>query len=406
MSDSQVLQTDLPSKRLWSLDTLRGFDMFWIIGGSSIFHIIARNTEWGWADVINRQLEHVEWEGLQAMDMVFPLFMFISGVAIPYAQSSRRQKGATKTDIIRKVVIRALLLLILGLICNGILSINLHTLINLDWDRVRLNIDFRSAFQDFRWFSVLGQIGLAYLFASLIVLYTKSFMSRAAWLFGILLGYAAIQLFIPVPGIGAGVLTPEGCINGYIDRMIFNPDFLPGRLYGKVDGVQVFDPEGFLCIASATGITLMGALAGHALRRPDVSGIRKTWQLAVAGIVFLGIGLAIAPWYPPIKAAWTTTFNLQAGGISLLLLAAFYLVIDVWECRKWTFFFRVIGLNAITIYMAPRVIDFRHAADFLFTGTASLFAEAWQPMVITLAVITLKWLFLYFLYKKKIFLRV
>ena len=402
MSDSQVLQTDLPSKRLWSLDTLRGFDMFWIIGGSSIFHIIARNTEWGWADVINRQLEHVEWEGLQAMDMVFPLFMFISGVAIPYAQGSRRQKGATKTDIIRKVVIRALLLLILGLICNGILSINLHT----HWDRVRLNIDFRSVFQDFRWFSVLGQIGLAYLFASLIVLYTKSFMSRAAWLFGILLGYAAIQLFIPVPGIGAGVLTPEGCINGYIDRMIFNPDFLPGRLYGKVDGVQVFDPEGFLCIASATGITLMGALAGHALRRPDVSGIRKTWQLAVAGIVFLGIGLAIAPWYPPIKAAWTTTFNLQAGGISLLLLAAFYLVIDVWECRKWTFFFRVIGLNAITIYMAPRVIDFRHAADFLFTGTASLFAEAWQPMVITLAIITLKWLFLYFLYKKKIFLRV
>ncbi len=380
MSDTQVLQTDLPSKRLWSLDTLRGFDMFWIIGGSSIFHHIARNTDWGWADAMNKQLEHVDWEGLQAMDMVFPLFMFISGVAIPYAQGSRRQKGASKTDIVRKVVIRAIVLVLLGWVCNYILNFK---------------------FAEMRWPSVLGQIGIAYLFASLIVLYTKSFMSRMAWLFGILIGYAAIQLFVPVPGVGAGVLTPEGCINGYIDRML-----LPGNLYGKVDGVQMFDPEGILCVVSATGITLLGALAGHALRRPDVSGIRKTWQLAVAGIVFLGIGLAIAPWYPPIKAAWTTTFNLQAGGISLLLLALFYLVIDVWECKKWTFFFRVIGLNAITIYMAPRVIDFKHAAEFLFTGTASLFDKDWQPMVITLAVITLKWLFLYFLYKKKIFLRV
>ncbi len=374
MTDTPAAPTDLTNQRLWSLDTLRGFDMFWIIGGDAFFRLLAKKTDWGWADAVAFQLTHVEWKGLRAYDMIFPLFMFIAGVAIPYAQGSRRQRGVTRADIVRKVVIRATLLVLLGLICNRILNFN---------------------FENFRWPSVLGQIGLAYLFASLIVLFTKTFKARAAWLFGILAGYAAVQLFVPVPGFGAGVLTQEGCINGYIDRMI-----LPGRLYGGT-----FDPEGILCIISATGITLMGTLAGLILRKPDVSGTRKTAMLTVAGLCFLLLGLAIAPWYPPIKAAWTTTFNLQAGGISLLLLAAFYYVIDVQNVRGWTLFFRVIGLNAITIYMAPRIIDFRHAAEFLFTGLASL-SETWQPLILIAAAIALKWLFLYFLYRKKIFLRV
>jgi predicted acyltransferase len=380
MPDSPAVQsTDLTTQRLWSLDTLRGFDMFWIIGGDAFFRTVAKMTDWGWADAMAVQLTHVKWDGLRAYDMIFPLFMFIAGVAIPYAQGSRRQRGASRADIVRKVLIRAFVLVLLGMVCNRILNFN---------------------FENFRWPSVLGQIGLAYLFASLIVLFTKTFKARAAWLLGILAGYAAVQLFVPVPGIGAGVLTPEGCINGYIDRMI-----LPGRLYGTVDGVQYFDPEGILCIVSATGITLMGALAGLILRRADTSGTRKTLHLAAAGVVFLGIGLAIAPWYPPIKAAWTTTFNLQAGGISMLLLAAFYYVIDVQNFRGWTFVFRVIGLNAIIIYMAPRIIDFRHAAEFLFNGLASL-SDTWQPLILIAAILTLKWLFLYFLYRKKIFLRV
>lgn len=382
MTDSPATAIAPTPQRLWSLDTLRGFDMLWIIGGDAFFRTLANMTDWGWADTMSFQLDHVEWDGLRAYDMIFPLFMFIAGVAIPYAQGSRRQRGATRSDIVRKVLLRAFVLILLGLVCNRIQNFD--------------NFEFKN----FRWPSVLGQIGLAYLFASLIVLFTKSFKARAAWLVGILVGYAAVQLFVPVPGFGAGVLTQEGCINGYIDRM-----FLPGRLYGTVDGVQYFDPEGILCIVSATGITLLGALAGLILRRSDTSGTRKAAILTIAGLVFLLTGLAIAPVYPPIKAAWTTTFNLQAGGISLLLLAAFYLVIDVWQLRGWTLFFRVIGLNAITIYMAPRIIDFNHAADYLFSGLASL-SETWQPLILIAAVVALKWLFLYFLYRKKIFLRV
>lgn len=374
MTDTAAATTDLTRQRVGSLDTLRGFDMFWIIGGDAFLRTLAKNTDWAWADTMAVQLDHVPWEGLRAYDVIFPLFMFIAGVAIPYAQGSRRQRGATRSDIARKAVTRALALVLLGLICNRILDLN---------------------FTDFRWPSVLGQIGLAYLGASLIVLFTRGFASSALWLAGILVGYACVQLFVPVPGIGAGVLTPEGCINGYIDRMI-----LPGRLYGGT-----FDPEGILCIVSATGITLMGALAGQALRRNEMTGSRKALLLLIAGALFLALGLAIGPWYPPIKAAWTTTFNLQAGGISMMLLAVFYLLIDVWQFRRWTFFFRVIGLNAITIYVAPRIIDFRHAAEFLFAGLAS-FSEAWRLLTLIAAALALKWLLLYFLYRKNIFLRV
>ncbi len=370
---------DLTSRRLKSLDTLRGFDMFWIIGGDALFRKLAAVTDWHWADVVAGQLTHVQWAGLRAYDMIFPLFMFMAGVAIPYAFASRLERGGTRGQLLRKVLYRAAVLVVLGLICNRIL---------------------RFDFANLRVASVLGQIGLAYLFASLIVLYTGSFRARLMWLVGILVGYAAVQLFVPVPGVGAGVLTQEGIINGYIDRM-----WLPGRLYGKVDGVQMFDPEGLLCIVSATGITLMGVLAGSVLRDGKGGGTRKAVTLGVAGAVTLGIGLAIAPWYPPIKAAWTTTFNLQAGGISLMLLAAFYLVIDVWQVDRWTFFFRVIGLNAITIYMAPRVIDFPHAADFLFAGVAPL-VGIYAPLILIAGSIGLKWLFLWFLYRHKVFLRV
>ncbi len=378
MNDT-IISTDLTSRRLLSLDALRGFDMFWIIGGDVLFRRLASVTDWRWADVVAGQLTHVEWEGLRAYDMIFPLFMFMSGVAIPYAFGSRRRRGASRGDILKKVVIRALVLVLLGLICNGLLKFE---------------------FSNLRTASVLGQIGLAYLFASLITVYFESFRARMMWLIGLLAGYAVVQLFVPVPGVGAGDLSPGGIINGYIDRML-----LPGRLYGKVDGVQTFDPEGLLCIVSATGITLMGTLAGSVLRDGVGSGMRKAATLALAGALTLGLGLAIAPWYPPIKAAWTTTFNLQAGGISLMLLALFYLVIDVWGFSRWSFFFRVIGLNAITIFMAPRIINFPYAAAFLFTGIATL-AGVYGPVLLIAGSIGIKWLFLWFLYRYKIFLRV
>jgi predicted acyltransferase len=362
------------NQRLFSLDALRGFDMFWIIGGEELFRALGEIIDRPWSHGWVEQLEHVPWDGFHAYDLIFPLFMFISGVAIPYAITGKLEQGVPRAILVRKVVKRALLLVLLGFVYNGILEFHLATQ---------------------RYPSVLGQIGLAYLIAALVVVYTRRIWVRILWILGILAGIALIQLLVPVPGVGAGVLTPEGCINGYIDRLL-----LPGTLYGKV-----FDPEGILCIISASSVVLAGSLAGSLIRSGRFSAYRNTVVLAGSGFILILVAKILSPWYPFIKAAWTSTFDILTAGISLLLLALFYLLVDVWKGEKWSFALRVIGMNSITIYLAKRMIDFWYTSEFLFKGFAGLFGE-FSLVILYMGLLVVEWLFLYFLYKKRIFLRV
>ncbi|HNS16951.1 MAG TPA: DUF5009 domain-containing protein [Bacteroidales bacterium] len=306
--------------------------------------------------------------------MVFPLFMFISGVAIPYAITGKLEQGEPKAKLAKKVIKRALILVLLGFLYNGIL-------------------EFHFATQ--RYPSVLGQIGLAYLIAALIVVYSQKIWVRGLWILGILAGIALLQLAVPVPGAGAGMLTPEGCINGYIDRLI-----LPGTLYGKV-----FDPEGILCIISAASVVLIGSMAGFLLRSGRFTPYRNAIFLAASGGILIAAARFLSPVYPFIKAAWTSTFDLLTAVISLVLLALFYLLVDVWKGEKWSFFLRVIGMNSITIYLAVRMINFRNTSDFLVGGLKRLFGD-FSPVILSMGLLTLEWMLLYFLYQKKIFLRV
>ena len=251
-------------ERLYSLDTLRGFDMFWIIGGGSLLGALAKATEWGWVEVLAKQMHHVPWEGFRFEDLIFPLFMFISGVAIPFALTSRLEKGAEKSVLIKKIFKRMVLLILFGFIYNGAL---------------------RDGFADMRYASVLSQIGIAYFFAALIIINTKTLKARIFWLIGILASIAMFQFLIPVPGFGAGVFTPEGSINAWIDQ-----HFLPGKLiYGT------YDPEGVLCIVSATSVTLMGAFAGFILRNKDYTQNKKTVILLIAGSSLVLIALLLSP---------------------------------------------------------------------------------------------------------------
>ena len=313
-------------ERLLSLDALRGFDMFWITGGGYLVAVLAKYTGAGWLKVLAGQMEHVKWDGFHFEDLIFPLFMFISGVAIPFALVSKLEKKVPKAELTKKAVKRGFILVLLGLIYNGV---------------------FSNGFEHPRFASVLGQIGLAYMFASLIVIYSKSFRQRLYWLGGLMVGISIIQLLIPVPGIGAGVLTPEGCINGYIDRML-----LPGRLYGGP-----FDPEGLLCIVSATAVTLMGTVAGHLLRDKKISDQQKLKLIGITGGSSIVVALLLSTFYPIIKACWTTPFNLLTSGIGFLLMTCFYWIIDVKGWKKWSFFFRVIGMNSIFIYLLYDLVD-------------------------------------------------
>jgi predicted acyltransferase len=374
------VQTDKQNDRLASLDVLRGFDMLWIIGGGSLVVALSKALDWGWLNVVADQMEHVPWNGFHFFDLIFPLFMFISGVAIPYAITSKIEKGADKSALFRKALKRGLILILLGIIYNGALQ---------------------RGFANMRIPSVLGQIGFAYFFAATIVIYTKNMKSRILWLAGLLVSIAILQLAVPVPGQGAGLLDPVNGINAYLDRLL-----IPGRLHGTT-----FDPEGLLCSVSAISVTLMGALAGGILRDGTPVSSRKASILVIVGASLVVLALLLSTFYPIIKAAWTVPFDMLTSGISFMLLSLFYYTIDVkdwvntwvWGIGRYKIlFFKVIGMNSITIYLASRIFDFRDASSF-FLGFLEPALGNW---IIILGGIALEWMFLYFLYQKKIFLKV
>lgn len=370
--------------RLVSLDALRGFDMLWIVGGGSLITLLAKYSGAGWLTGLSNQMEHVQWEGFHFYDLIFPLFMFISGITIPLSVKSKLISAVPKMDLLQKAFKRMVILILLGFLYNGLL---------------------RNGFANARYLSVLGQIGIAYFFASFIVLFSQSFKTTLFWLIGILLGVAILQLFVPVPGVGAGILTPEGCINGYLDRLL-----VPGRLgYDALGGMVsengIFDALGLLCIVSAIGITLMGTVAGNILQHRSYSEYRKTGMLVVIGLSLIIVALLFSPVYPIIKKCWTTTFNLLAGGFSFLLIALFYVVIDVWGFQKWSFFFKVIGMNSIFIYLFYAIASVKNMTDS-FIGWMILPMGEMGGLISILGVLAGEWLLLYFMYKQHIFIKV
>lgn len=362
-------------ERLLSLDTLRGFDMAMLLGGGGIIIALANLTGWNWMEVLATQQHHVKWEGFRFYDMIFPLFMFISGVAIPYAINSKLEKGVEKSLLLKKVFIRLLALVAFGILYNGATS---------------------RGFTNLRYVSVLSQIGFGYFFAAIISIYSKSIKGPVYWMLGIMAGIAALQLFVPVSGFGAGTFEPASTINAWLDQRL-----IPGRLND-----DVFDPEGILCIVSAVSVTLMGTLAGYVIRSWSQTPSKKALYIALAGVGAIALAYGLSPFYPVIKKMWTVPYVLMAGGYSALLLSLFYFFIDVKGHKNWTLFFRVFGMNSITIYMGTRIVDFHDISHFFLGWTSVHFNEQWGALFITIGVLVLEWAVLLFLYRKKIFLRV
>jgi len=361
-------------ERLLSLDALRGFDMFWIIGGGTLIHALKDYTGWGWLIWCSNQLEHVEWNGFHFYDLIFPLFLFLSGATMPFSLTKQIEKGVPKSKIYINVLRRGLLLVLLGIIYNGLGN----------W-----------RYSDIRFASVLAQIGIAYLFGALIFLNTD-WKQQIYWAAGILIGYWGVQTLIPVPEIGAGILTREGSINGFVDRML-----LPGKLY-----LGNHDPEGLLVKIPAISTALLGALAGNFIKNSPLKGEKKVIYMYLAGSALLAASLVWNLILPINKNLWTSSFILHTAGWSMLFLAVFYLIIDVIKFRKWCFFFAVIGMNSITIYLTRSLIDFSKPVGKIFGGLIAFADPSLQPVLSACFIILFEWLFLYFLYKKKIFLRV
>ena len=374
------METPAPkSERLLSLDALRGFDLFWIVGGHGILVALFKLTEWGWLGAIDAQLKHVDWNGFQAYDLIFPLFLFMAGVSTPYSLTRRLAEGA-RSEVIRKVIQRGLILVLLGIIYNN----------GLQW----------KGLENMRLGSVLGRIGLAGMFAQLIFVFNYETPKRLwAWLAGILLGYWAMLSFGHAPGFAAGDLTMEGNFASYVDRLL-----LPGKLHKGIH-----DPEGLLAVLPAIGNALLGILAGLWLRRSaeEVSGDRKAAGLALAGIVLLAVGGLWSFVFPLNKNLWTSSFVLWTCGWSSLLLASFYWLIDV---RGWLkafgAFFAVIGMNSVLIYMSGKFLNFDFTGQALFGGLARAFPAAVASGILVTGIFAVKWLLFWFLKRQKIFLKV
>jgi Uncharacterized conserved protein len=364
-------------KRLYSLDALRGFDMFWIAGAEGIFVGLASLTGWPifkwWAG----QLEHVPWHGFHFEDMIFPLFLFIAGISFAFSLAKRTAMNDSRTSIYKHVISRGLILVLIGILYNN---------------------GVRFDFAHLRYGSVLGRIGLAWMFASLIFMNTKT-NTRIIWFCGLLIGYWALLLLFPAHDLGSmDIFSREGNLTSHIDRLL-----MPGRLY-----LGNHDPEGIFSTFPAIGTALLGMFTGEFLLSKYLNDkpLRKVLYMVLAAIILMIIGEIWNIVFPINKNLWTSSFVCFVGGLSLLLFSVFYLIIDVWGYKKWAFFFVVIGMNPITIYLTERIVNFGSATKFFFGGFTTIMPESCGQLIDGIGVTAIAWVFLYILYKKKIFLKI
>lgn len=375
-SESAHAASEKPT-RLMSLDVLRGLDMFWIIGGSLLIFKLAECTDWDIFHWLASQMRHPQWHGFTFFDLIFPLFIFLAGVSLPFSIQSKRRKGFSNTKISWQIIKRTLLLILLGILFNGPVRFEL--------DQIRIA-------------SVLSRIGIATGVAGLLYVWCKP---KALWFIGIslLISYGLLLSFGSAPGYETGDLTMQGNIVSYLDRYL-----TPGKLLYP----NVHDPEGLMTNWPATVNALFGILAGIWLSNPDFGHKRRFLQMLGSGLVLLTLGLIWQFQLPLNKNLWTSSFVLVTSGLSFGLMAIFYGLIDWAGWQKWAFPFQLIGINSILIYMtaAGEHFNFQQLNHYLFGGLSRLLPEGFHGLFLATTLILLELALLWYCQRKKIFLKV
>ncbi len=360
--------------RLVSLDALRGFDMFWLIGGAGVAQALLARSGDPRVRALGDQFKHVKWEGFHFLDLIFPLFLFLIGAAIPFSFARRLERGGRKVELYAHIMRRVAILVVLGMMVNGNL---------LSYDPSRFQITY----------SVLQMLALGYLVASLLYL-NLTVRWQVAATAALLVGYWALMTFVPVPGHVVGVYRPGANFG----------DWLNDRILGDLQGRWRLG--WILGIMTHSSTAMLGVFAGQVLRGPLPP--RAKWAALMAlGVGCTAAGLLWAPWFPIIKERWTSSYALFTGGLSYLLLAASYLVIDVWGYRRWAFPLVVIGMNSIAAYMLESLFQptARKAAEVFVAGLKP-YVGPWYPAVVAAGSLGVLWLVLYWMYRTKTFVRV
>ena len=388
--------------RLMSLDALRGFDMFWILGGEGIFAGLFLLTGWAGWNWFDAQMHHSQWHGFTFYDVIFPLFIFLSGVALGLSPK-RLDKLPMKQrlPIYRHAAKRLGLLILLGVLYNH----GWGTGMPADPDSVRFA-------------SVLARIGFAWFIGAMLVWHT-SLRTQIIVAISILIGYGLVQLYLPYPEL---IQTPEllqstvnqtnqlfarftaeNSLNAYVDSIL-----LPGAAYQN----RALDPEGVLSTLPAVVNGLIGVFVGHYIVKPQQPkfGLSGEWlkvsTMLVIGLLLLGLGWLLDVIIPVNKDLWTSSFVLVTSAWSMILLALFYAIVDVFKWQKWSFIFVVIGTNAIIIYIASSLMNWQYLANSLFGGLISAAPSDWQQLLLILSLLAVQWFILLWLYQRKIFIRI
>ena len=364
--------------RIASIDALRGFNMFFITGGSALIAGIcsALNCPDAW---IARQMNHVNWIGFAHHDTIFPLFLFLAGVSWPFSLASQQSRGRSTLNIQLKALARVAVLFLIGLSFGGILKFN----------------------PNFRLMSVLGFIGLSWGAAASISLYVRRVWKLFAIAVALLAGYYLLLQFCVAPGApeGASSYSPQWNVPAYLDRLSW-PNHLLYR--GK------YDPESFYSLPGGMALAMFGVLAGRLLGwRNGPSPARKSVLLAawaaVAAVAACVFEYALGN--PPIKKLWTPSFVLYSAAYALAMLALFHWIVDVLGLKRWTVVFDPVGKNSILAYVLSMVRVSATIQGFLFAGLCK-WADKWGSALTGLTSYLVVWSILYFFKQKKIFLKV
>jgi len=353
-------------KRLFSLDALRGFDMFWIIGADSLVHALAK-AGGGPAVFLAGQLEHRPFEGFAFYDLIFPLFVFLMGASIVLSLDKTLEREG-KSGAVRRILRRTALLFLLGVVSDG---------------------GFVAPADQNVLCGVLQRLALAYGFTSLLYcgLRPKALLGT---FISILLGYWALLCFVPIPGAGA-VLTPDANWPKFVDELM--PPY------------HMEDAEGWMSTLPACASCLLGVFAMLILKDPSVRENRKTWGFIAGGIALAALGYAWGLQFPVVKRLWTSSYVLVAGGWSFALLGLFRWTIDVKGWTRWAEPFVWIGANPLTLYIGWDLMDFHGVAERLVGGPVAGVLGRWGELLVASAALGLAVLTARFLYRKQLFLR-
>jgi predicted acyltransferase len=366
---SRAATPGVSSRRLLSLDALRGFTMFWLIGGRELTLSLVACLYPPFYDAVETQLTHTKWQGFVTWDLIMPIFLFVVGAAMPLAMAKRLEHDRSLGPTYLRIARRVLSLWILGMIAQEI-----------KYEPESLELYSNS----------LQAIALGYFVTSIAVLHLR-LTGQIALFAALLVSYWALLTFVPFAGSPAGTLEQSANFARYVDVLVL------GTFRRHHSFTWVLTSLGF----SAT--VLLGAMAGRLFRANISAGSRILW-LTMLGLACLAGGWTWSYGHPLNRHLWTSSMILWSGGWSFLLLALFYAIIDLGGFKRWAFPFIVIGANALLAYVLDPAFD--RASNFLVLFFVKVHHPVYIDLLSALGEVAFLWIILWYLYRGRIFLRV